>query len=48
MSRTMIRVDALRLSLINQSHCGYFKDSAVLIITALVLIVFGVTRFCKI
>jgi ABC-2 type transport system permease protein len=41
-------VDALRASLINQSHYGYVKDFSVLIITAAVLMVFGVYRFRKI
>jgi ABC-2 type transport system permease protein len=41
-------IDALRLSLINQSHYGYFKDFTVLIITAVVLMIFGLTRFRKI
>jgi ABC-2 type transport system permease protein len=41
-------VDALREALINQTHYGYLKDFSVLIITALVLIAFGVYRFRKI
>ena len=41
-------VDALRASLINQSHYGYARDFLALTITMVVLVVFGVYRFRKI
>lgn len=41
-------VDALRGTLINQTHYGYPLDFTVLIITAVVLVSFGVYRFRKI
>ncbi|HUD06327.1 MAG TPA: ABC transporter permease [Candidatus Saccharimonadales bacterium] len=41
-------VDAMRTSLINQTHYGYLKDFIVLSITAVVLIAFAVWRFKKI
>jgi ABC-2 type transport system permease protein len=41
-------VDAMRATLINQTHFGLTKDFVVLIITAVVLMVFGTYRFRKI
>lgn len=41
-------VDALRASLINQTHFGLFKDFTVLIITFIVLTAFGAYRFSRI
>lgn len=41
-------VDALRGSLINQTHYGYAKDALALSITVVVLVAFGAYRFRKI
>lgn len=41
-------VDALRASLINQTHYGYTKDALALSITVVVLVAFGVYRFRRI
>jgi ABC-2 type transport system permease protein len=40
-------VDALRGSLINQTHYGYLRDAIALGITVVVLVAFGVWRFRK-
>ena len=41
-------VDALRTTLIHQSHFGLTKDLIVLAVTLIVLMIFGVNRFSKI
>ncbi len=41
-------VDALRVTLINQSHYGLLKDTIVLTITMVVLLIFGGYQFTKI
>jgi ABC-2 type transport system permease protein len=41
-------VDALRTTLIHQSHFGLGKDLAVMTITLIVLLIFGVNRFSRI
>ncbi|MFI5240125.1 MAG: ABC transporter permease [Candidatus Saccharimonadia bacterium] len=41
-------VDALRASLINQSHYGYAKDFSVLFVTVIILMSFGAYQFRRI
>lgn len=41
-------VDALRASMINQSHYGYLKDLVALSITAIVMLTFGIIQFRRI